>query len=104
MRRVLVGNNQSIWDLAVQEYGSLDGIKQLMIDNPTKCNLESSIPAGTELLIREIPLNKAIYEFFSKKRIKPATAIDVPTPAVWILATGLWNDSGFWDDNALWID
>jgi len=25
-------------------------------------------------------------------------------PANWILATGIWNDSGAWDDSASWID
>lgn len=104
MRRILVGNNQSIWDLAIQEYGSFDGVKQLMIDNPTKCDFENSIPAGTELIITAEPMNKSIFDYFSKKRIKPSTAIAVTYNPTWILATGFWNDNGFWDDNALWID
>lgn len=24
--------------------------------------------------------------------------------SVWILAAGVWNDSGEWDDSAIWID
>ncbi len=27
-----------------------------------------------------------------------------PTPAVWILADGIWNDDGVWDDAAIWKD
>lgn len=28
----------------------------------------------------------------------------VPPVAVWILATGAWNDAGKWDDTASWKD
>ncbi len=27
-----------------------------------------------------------------------------PTPAVWILAAGVWNDAGAWSDTASWKD
>jgi hypothetical protein len=27
---------------------------------------------------------------------------DSVTPAVWILANGVWNDEGIWDDDATW--
>lgn len=27
-----------------------------------------------------------------------------PPPAVWLLATGSWDDAGVWDDSAAWID
>lgn len=105
MRRIIVGINQSIWDISMQEYGHLDGIKQLMIDNPTKCNFESSIAPGTELIISKEPINKSIFDYFIKKRVKPATAVEeVYEPNDWILADGTWNDNGFWVDNALWID
>jgi hypothetical protein len=104
MRRVLVGNNQSIWDIVVQEYGSYDGVKQLIIDNPTKCDFENSIDAGTELLIKGDVIDKSIFDWLFKKSLKPATSVSVPFNPVWILTTGTWNDSAFWEDNALWID
>jgi hypothetical protein len=102
---ITVLDKQSIWDIATQEYGSPDGIKQLMIDNPTKCDLENSIPAGTKLIISQKPINQKVYDFFAINKINPATAIYEPfIPGNWILALGTWNDNGFWIDNALWID
>lgn len=105
MRRIKVGNNQSIWDIAIQEYGSYDAVKQLMIDNPTKCDFENSIAPGTELMITQEPLNKSIFNYLAAKGIKPSTAVEVEAePSDWILTDGYWNDSKFWVDNALWID
>lgn len=105
MKRILVGNNQSIWDIAVQEYGSVEGVKQLILDNPIKCDFEKSIAAGTELIITKEPIVKVITDYLSANRLMPATAVDVPfNISDWILATGIWNDNGFWRDNALWID
>lgn len=104
MKSIKVGNNQSIWDIAIQEYGSYDAVKQLMIDNPTKCDFENSISAGTELFISGEPTNKATVDYLSSNGLRPSTAIEVPFLSNWILATGLWDDNGFWDDNAVWID
>lgn len=104
MRKIIVGHNQSIWDIAVQEYGSYDAVKQLIIDNASVLNFTDSIEPGTQLMISAEPTNKQIVDFLSKKSIKPATAIEQPILSNWILATGLWDDNGFWDDNALWID
>lgn len=104
MSIVVVNRNQSIWDLAIQIYGSSDGVKQLIIDNPTICNFETSIQAGTKIQLKQEVINKSVVDFLSKKGLKPATAIEVPYSASWILATGLWNDNAFWNDNALWID
>ncbi len=105
MRRIKAGANQSIWDLAAQEYGSYDGIKQLIIDNPAVCDFEKSIPTGTEIIITGEPINKSLVEYLKSKLIILCTAIEVAyDPSVWILADGTWNDNGFWVNNALWID
>lgn len=105
MRQILAGINQSIWDIALQEYGDVTGVKQLMIDNPTVCDFEKSIPAGTTIYISGEPINKSWFDYFKSKKIQFATAVqELFVPSDWILATGIWNDNGFWRDNALWID
>lgn len=104
MRKIIVGHNQSIWDIAVQEYGSYDAVKQLILDNASLLNFTDAIAPGTQLIISAEPTGKQIVDFLAKKSIKPSTAIESPMVSNWILATGLWNDNGFWDDNALWID
>lgn len=104
MKRIKVGHTQSIWDLAIQHYGSYEAVKELIIDNPAKCNFEASIPVGTELFIRE-PVDKSMVDYLSANKLIPCTAVYEPYVAsMWILAGGVWNDNGFWDDNALWID
>jgi len=82
MIRITVTNNQSVWDLAIEQYGSVDGIKQLILDNPTKINFNDPVPAGTQLLVREdlIPtFNKPVVDYLSKKGIRLATAVSVPS-------------------------
>lgn len=101
---ITVMDRQSIWDIAVQEYGSIDGVKQLIIDNPTKCNFETGIDIGTKLIISQKQMNQKVYDYFNNKKINPATAVDVVYNPAWILASGYYNDSNWWIDNALWID
>lgn len=104
MALITVENNQSIWDLAYQYYGSTEGVRQLIIDNPTKVNFNDKIPAGTTLIISQPPINKAVVDFFQSKGITPSTAIDVQPVSNWILAAGAWNDGGIWIDTELWND
>ena len=86
MKQVAVNNNQSIWDLAIQYYGSVDGIKQLILDNPAKLNLSDGVVPGTKIIIREeMVFNKTIVDYLDKNRIKLATTVSVP------------NTSGFGD-------
>lgn len=76
MKVIRVGNKQSIWDLANQEYGHEDGVLQLMTDNPGVLDFNSSIPVGTAVRIDETKIiNKTVVDFFAKKGIKPATAV-----------------------------
>ncbi|MCE9539753.1 MAG: hypothetical protein K8R85_11115 [Bacteroidetes bacterium] len=80
MKQVTVENNQSIWDLAIQYYGSVDGIKQLILDNATKLNLNDSVVPGTKIIVREeMIINKPMVDYLKKKEIKPATAVSVPS-------------------------
>ena len=104
MKRIKVGHNQSIWDIAIQHCGSYDSVKELIIDNPTKCNFETSIPVGTELFIRDEPVNKNMVDYLSANKLIPCTAVEHPfNNSLWILAGGVWNNNGFWDNNANWI-
>ena len=39
--QIEIVDGQSLPDIAIQHYGSVDGIKQLFIDNPDKISFES---------------------------------------------------------------
>lgn len=74
MAYITVENNQTIWDIALQEYGSADGVKQLIIDNRTVCDFDNDLPAGTKLIITESAIiDNDTVTFLRKKGIKPAT-------------------------------
>ena len=103
MKYIIVKSYQSIWDIAIQEYGTYDAVMQLMIDNPTVCNFNSSLVPGTKLKIKEV-INKTVVDFMASKGINPCTAIDVPAGGNWILTTGNWRDVGIWDDLDVWND
>lgn len=76
MKFIKTVNNQSIWDIANQEYGSESGVLQLMIDNPSVVNFNDSIPGGTTLRIDESKIiNKTVVEYLSTRGMKPTTAI-----------------------------
>jgi hypothetical protein len=79
MIQVTVDNNQSIWDLAIEQYGSVDGVGQLILDNPMKLNFNDDVVAGTKIIVREeMIINKPIVDYLNKKGIRLATAIAVP--------------------------
>lgn len=76
MKIITVNINQSIWDIANQEYGSEEGVQQLILDNPDKVNFDDALVPGTKLKITTEPTDKSIVEYFKKKEYKPSTAID----------------------------
>jgi hypothetical protein len=76
VKTLIVDINQSIWDLAIQHYGSPDGVMQLMLDNPTKIDFQNNITPGTEVLIDESKvLNKQIVDSIKKTGIAPASGV-----------------------------
>ena len=102
MAKVIVNKNQSVWDLANQYYGSVDGVEQLMLDNPGVVNFLYRVAAGTIINIDDTKIIDAnIVDYLSTNGLKPATAC---LDDDWILADGTWNDDGVWDDTEDWTD
>lgn len=91
MKTVVVQNNQSIYDIAIQEYGTSEGIKQLIIDNPTVCNFSDDILPGTKLFINGEPFNPQIVDYLKTKGITPATqeAFSVAPPPSPVITVSL---------------
>ncbi len=76
-RKVPKLNRQSVWDLAVQEYGSIDGAFKILRDN-AELSLDATIPDGFLVLITEPPLNKDVVNKLIEKGIKPANEYIAP--------------------------
>ena len=70
---IIVQQGQCLLDIALQEYGSAEGVVMLMRDNGLE--LDADIAPGTSLVIRNTPINKAVKEYFASKRIKVASAV-----------------------------
>lgn len=78
IKYIEVKEGQSIWNVAVQEYGSRDGVLQLMIDNPGVLNFENTPLVGLNVKIdTDKVINKDVVAFFVASGEKPATAVDV---------------------------
>ena len=105
MTKLFIENNQSLIDIALQVYGNVDAVFELLKAN--NLSLEASVPAGTELVLPEISVeNKDISQYFSRNNTRIATDT-IPATAqlpCWLLATGYWRDEGCWDDDNYWKD
>jgi hypothetical protein len=71
MKKVKVLNNQTIWDIALQEYGDVTGVFQILTDNPS-IDLDTDLTEGTILYINGEPLNQDVVSYYKEKEIKPA--------------------------------
>ncbi|WP_317899417.1 BspA family leucine-rich repeat surface protein [Aurantibacillus circumpalustris] len=77
IRRVPVEEGQSVWDLALQYYGSTEGLLQLAADNVGVINLETSPEPGSLILIDDSKvINKDVVALLKQKGIRPNNAIE----------------------------
>lgn len=73
--QILIEGGQSIWDVAIQAYGSIEAITLLASDNSLKKLADTPILAGDKLTIQVNPEieDKATMRYFAKKRLKVNT-------------------------------
>jgi len=65
-------DRQTAFDIALQEWGSIEGVFELLVANPG-LSLDSNIPAGTVLRIEGTVISQPVVDFYKKNDIKPAT-------------------------------
>lgn len=73
-KTITVRNGQTIYDIAIQEYGSIDGTRLLLADNPT-LGYSSVLQAGSLLKIKSKPLNKSVVSFYESQDYQPASML-----------------------------
>lgn len=79
VKYVRVEEDQSVKDLAIQEYGSILGQEALYQDNPDVINFYSDPEPGTMIKIdSDKILNKDIVSLLKEKGIKPANSSGLP--------------------------
>ena len=69
---IVVEENQSIFDIALQEYGAAEAVSQLVYDNGLE-SVNADVATNTEMVITDSIVNKDVVNLYIKKNIKPAS-------------------------------
>jgi hypothetical protein len=71
--RIKVLGGQTLFDVAIRYYGSIEGVKDLLRRNPNKIDsLEIELDAGVELEIGD-PIVNEVVEQFERLSVQPST-------------------------------
>ncbi len=73
---IRVKYNQSLLDIAIQEYGSINEMLELAVANGL--SITSAMATGTVLQIPELePSEPSVQEYYKRKYLKPATSTNL---------------------------
>ena len=87
MRTVTVLNNQSLWDISVQEYGSVEAVFELARANDM--GVTDLLTAGQELLLPEVDkkiIKPEVVAYYRRNGLHPVTGetnvvqTEIPVP------------------------
>ena len=82
MGKIIIKSGQSLFDIALQVYGTIEGVFGLLADNPGKLTtLTDETTPGTELVVNGAVLNKYVSDEYTNRGIIPATGygiIEIP--------------------------
>lgn len=75
-KTVFVEDRQSLFDLAIQKYGSIEGAIQLFIENKDKVADVTTMPTPTKRLqCNDTVVNKDVLDYYIKYNLKPVSII-----------------------------
>lgn len=94
-KSVIVSNNQSVTDIALQLFGSVDGVANLMRNN--EIDFDTDLYAGQKLYYEEDVIDARVMKEFNRMNYGPAIATGMseaplPTPDT-MFFSGI-NDNG----------
>ena len=72
MRIIKVKKNQSLADIALQEYGDIEGVFHLVNDNPELNGITDNVFENDELNIRDEVINQQVKRFLEPTVISTA--------------------------------
>ena len=89
MRTIKVNQGQNLLDIALQEYGSTEGVINLVFDNSLDIN--SPLAGGDELVIDDNKvINAEVVKYYIDRKLKPNTGEPPPQED---LSLGIFDDS-----------
>ena len=74
MKTIIAQNNQTLFDIALQEMGDVSGVFDILDVNPY-LRLDMAIPAGTKVLVPDTIINSQVQDYLSRNNIKPASGL-----------------------------
>lgn len=87
MRDITVKPNQSLFDIAIQEYGNIEGVFHLVEDNESLTGITDNVFAGEVLKVRDNAINKRMVEFLRPHEI--ATVKDARGEGIGYMRVGI---------------
>ena len=99
-KEIIIQDKQSIFDVAVQNYGNADAVFELIKLN-SDCGIDKQLKPGDIIIVDK--KDDAKTNYLNSKNI--ATDANSEVSAInWILKDGCWNDDGVWVDFEPWND
>jgi hypothetical protein len=78
---VEIKEGQSVWDLAIQHHGSIEGVAQLLLDNPS-LDLQNTPVQGSLIVIDETKMvDKDVVNYLQEKGAVPANSVQAECSA-----------------------
>lgn len=75
-KTVFVEDRQSLFDLAIQKYGSIEGTVQLLDENKDKVSDITTMPTPTlRLQCNRTVIDKDVLDYYIKYNLKPVSII-----------------------------
>lgn len=83
-RTVITQPGQTLEDIALQEYGSVDGVTWLLLDNEDllPAGYSSAITAGMKLQLRDIYADQDMFHTMRRLGVVPAAMVESDGPAL----------------------
>jgi hypothetical protein len=72
-RTITVLDRQSIWDIAIREYGSVEAVFALLLDNPELSGVDAPLVAGQQLVIRSADVDSDVVRYYRENALWPVT-------------------------------
>lgn len=83
-RTIIVEPGQSLEDIALQEYGNIDGVRFIVFDNEAVFvdGFCTRLEPGSVLVIRDTPIDLPVFNTARKIRVVPATLGEYGPPPI----------------------
>jgi hypothetical protein len=73
-KEIIAREGQNLIDIALQEYGSLEGLDRLIKDNSLDDGYNTIVTNGQELVIKQEPTKEDVVQYLEQKGVTIATA------------------------------